>query len=44
MDETEPLEWYERLLLQCVIGYGIVVVSGFYLGLPLSAVICYLAN
>jgi hypothetical protein len=30
MDETEPLEWYERLFLQCVVGYGIAVVSAFY--------------
>jgi hypothetical protein len=44
MDETEPLEWHERLFLQVVIGYGIAVVSAFYLVLPLGAVICYLTN
>ena len=38
MDETEPLEWYERLFLQVVVGCGIIVVPGFYLALPLIVI------
>jgi hypothetical protein len=39
MDETEPLEWYERLFLQCVVGYGIAVVAAFWLAAPIVFII-----
>ena len=43
MDENEPLEWYERLILQVVVGLMILAVPVFYLLMPVCILLGILA-